>query len=87
VSGGAPNGGLPNLDGLAERVAELVAERVRVPPIAYTVSEACAALGVSWDYWREHVEPGVRVVRRGRRKLVPVSELAAWLDRNAERAL
>gem|GEM_PF-3811945 len=67
--------------------AEDLAERVRVRPLALSVGEACAALGVSWDFWREHVEPGVRIVRRGRRKLVLVAELEAWLDREAERAL
>lgn len=60
---------------------------VGVPRLALSVSEACEALGVGWDFWREHVEPELRVVRRGRRKLVAVSELAAWLDRSAERAL
>ena len=42
-------------------------------------------MGVSWDTWREHIEADVRIVRIGRRKLVPVTELRAWLDRNAER--
>ncbi len=77
----------PSADDLADLVADLVAVRVRVRPLALSVGEACAALGCSWDFWREHVEPGVRVVRRGRRKLVPVAELEAWLDREAERAL
>ncbi len=52
--------------------------------LALSVEEACAALGVSWDFWREHIEPDVRVVRRGRRKLIAVAELERWLDRNAE---
>jgi excisionase family DNA binding protein len=55
--------------------------------LAVTVAEACEALGVSWDFWREHVAPELRIVRRGRRKLVPVSELSAWLERNAEVAV
>lgn len=55
--------------------------------LALSTAEACDALGVSWDFWREHVEPELRVVRRGRRKLVAVAELEAWLDREAERAL
>ena len=52
--------------------------------LALNVEEACAALGVSWDFWAEHIAPEVRVVRRGRRKLVAVSELERWLERNAE---
>jgi len=55
--------------------------------LALSVQEACEALGVSWDFWREHVEPGLRIVRCGRRKLIAVSELEAWLEANAERAL
>lgn len=58
-----------------------------VPRVALSVEEACAALGVSWDHWREHIAPEMRIVRRGRRKLVPVSELERWLDDHAERVL
>lgn len=57
-----------------------------VPRLALSVAEACEALGVGWDYWAEHVAPDVRIVRRGRRKLVPLAELRRWLDENAERA-
>ena len=57
------------------------------PRLALSIAEACEALGVGWDFWSEHVAPDVRIVRRGRRKLVPVAELEAWLDREAERAL
>jgi hypothetical protein len=58
--------------------------KARTVWLALNVEEACAALGVSWDFWAEHIAPEVRVVRRGRRKLVAVSELERWLDRNAE---
>jgi excisionase family DNA binding protein len=57
------------------------AERAR-PRLS--VEQACEALGVSWDTWRAHIEPDVRLLRLGRRKLIPVSELQAWLDRHAE---
>jgi len=63
---------------------------VRPPEVrrlALSIGEACEALGVSWDFWREHIEPTVRVVRRGRRKLVPVAELERWLAENAEQVL
>jgi excisionase family DNA binding protein len=59
----------------------------QVPRLALTVGEACDALGVSWDFFRDHVAPEVRLVRRGRRKLVPVAELERWLDENADRLL
>lgn len=58
-----------------------------VPRLALTVEEACAALGVSWDFWSEHVAHDVRIVRAGRRKLVPVAELQRWLEVNAGLAL
>ncbi len=56
-----------------------------VPRLALDVTEACAALGVSWKLWREHIEPGVRVVRIGRRKMVAIDELRRWLQENGER--
>jgi hypothetical protein len=61
--------------------------RARDVRLALSVNEACAALAVSWDFWHQHVEPEIRLVRRGRRKLIPVRELERWLDENAERVL
>lgn len=58
-----------------------------VPRLALTVLEACEALGVSHDFWAEHIADDVRIVRRGRRKLVPVRELERWLEEHAERVL
>lgn len=58
-----------------------------VPRLALSVEEACAALGVGEDFWREHVAPEVRIVRRGRRKLIAVTALEAWLAENGERIL
>jgi hypothetical protein len=59
----------------------LAARKQSAPALALSVEQACEALGVSWDTWRAHIEPDVRLVRR---KLIPVSELQAWLDRHAE---
>jgi hypothetical protein len=59
----------------------------RVPRLALSVAEGCEALGCGWDFFREHVAPDLRIVRRGRRKLVRVAELERWLDDHAERAL
>lgn len=55
-----------------------------VPKMALTIEEACTALGISWDLWREHVAPEVRMVRLGRRRLVPIAELQKWLAEHAE---
>jgi hypothetical protein len=72
-----------------EQLADLVAAKVVAAPrpLALTVAQACASLGCSWDFWAEHVASEVRIVRRGRRRLVPVAELERWLDENAERLL
>jgi hypothetical protein len=65
--------------------APIVDARARqVPVLGLSVEEACGSLGVSWDFWRANVEPDVRIVRVGRRKIVPVSALQEWLDKRAE---
>jgi len=55
--------------------------------LALTVTEAAEALGVSPDFFAEHIGPELRVVRRGRKKLIAVRELEQWLDRSAGRTL
>jgi hypothetical protein len=59
-------------------------EPASVPRLALSIAEACAVLGVGHDFWTEHISPEIRIVRVGRRKLVPVGELVAWIDRHAE---
>jgi len=58
----------------------------RLPRLTLSVSEACDVLGVGHDFWQEHIAPEIRIVRAGRRKLVPVTELVRWIDRHAEAA-
>src|SRR3954451_20711137 len=55
-------------------------QRVEVPAVAFSVSRevAAEALGVSLDTFERHVLPDLRVVRRGRRVLVPTRELERW---------
>jgi excisionase family DNA binding protein len=55
------------------------------PALALSIEEAANALGVGWDTFNAHVADELRIVRIGRRKLVPVVELERWLERNAER--
>jgi excisionase family DNA binding protein len=55
--------------------------------LALSPDDAAATLGVSRDYFDEHIRPELRVVRRGRRVLVAVQELERWLERSATRAL
>ncbi len=41
-------------------------------------------LGVSRDYFDEHVKPELRIVRHGARMVVvPLAELVRWIERNA----
>jgi excisionase family DNA binding protein len=54
-----------------------------LPRLSVSPDEAAAMLGVSRDYFDEHILPDLRIVRRGRRILVPLSELERWLERNA----
>jgi hypothetical protein len=54
------------------------------PRIALTPAEAAAAIGVGPDFFDQHVAPELRIIRRGRKRLVPVRELEQWVERNAE---
>ncbi len=54
------------------------------PALALSIEQACASLGVGWDLWKSSIEHEIRIVRIGRRKLVPVAELEKWLDQHAE---
>jgi excisionase family DNA binding protein len=55
----------------------------QVARLALSPDEAAAALGVSRDYFDEWIASELRIVRRGRRKLVPVREIERWLERAA----
>lgn len=58
-----------------------------IPRIALTPAEAAAAIGVGPDFFDANVAPELRLIRRGRKRLVPVVELERWITENAERAL
>lgn len=47
-------------------------------------NEAAAMLGVSRDFFDEHVKPELRVIRRGS-KTIPLLELERWVDESAAR--
>lgn len=55
--------------------------------ITLSPAEAADVLGVSRDFFDEHVKGELRVVRRGRLVLVPVRELERWVDENAARTV
>jgi excisionase family DNA binding protein len=58
-----------------------------VQRLALSPDEASAALGVSRDYFDEHIALELRIVRRGRRKLIAVAELERWLEREGALAV
>lgn len=62
------------------RLAVIDSPRLRM---ALTPVEAAEALGCSRDFFDVHVMPALRVVRAGRKVLIPIAELEKWLDRNA----
>ena len=62
--------------------------RAAAPPtgvqrVALTRPEAAAALGMSIDSFERHVQPELRIIRRGRMRLIPVHELERWAAENA----
>ena len=82
------NGAAADQTTLLAQFAQALAERAAgTPRLALSPGEAARSLGVSRDYLDEHVLPELKVVRRGRRRLIAVRELEAWLERSAERTL
>jgi excisionase family DNA binding protein len=48
--------------------------------------EAAEMLGVSRDFFDEHVKPELRIIRRGSKTiLIPVAELERWVAESAAR--
>lgn len=58
----------------------------RTGRLAVNKTEAAAGLGVSVEFFDEHVAPEVRSVQRGRRRLYPVVEIMRWLHESSTRA-
>ena len=52
--------------------------------LALSKPEAAAALNISINSFERHVQPELRVVRRGKLRLFPVAELERWLRENAQ---
>lgn len=67
--------------------SELAPVRAPLQRLAFTAMEAPLVLGVSDDFFREHIAPDLRWLRRGSKKLVAKAELEAYLDREARRTL
>jgi excisionase family DNA binding protein len=55
--------------------------------LALSPDAAAAALSMSRDHFDRYVRDELRLVRSGRKVLVPVKQLELWLERNAGRPL
>ncbi|MEJ7787409.1 MAG: hypothetical protein WKF96_21605, partial [Solirubrobacteraceae bacterium] len=60
---------------------------VVIRPIALGKPEAAAALSMSVDSFERHVQPELRVIRRGRLRLFAIAELERWAIEAGERTL
>lgn len=58
-----------------------------IPRLALTPNEAAAAVGIGRTTFYEQVMPELRVIRLGRKRLIPMRELEAWAERCAARIL
>jgi hypothetical protein len=56
-----------------------------IPRLTLTPPEAAASIGVGPDFFDAEIRPNLRLIRRGRKVLVPVGELRRWVTENAER--
>ena len=63
------------------------ARKPALPRLALTFAESAAMLGVSDEFFAQHVALDLRFVRRGRKKLVAVRELERWLEESSAREL
>lgn len=61
--------------------------RRNAPRLALTKAEAADALGMSINSFERHVQPELRLVRRGKLRVIPISEIERWLDSNAAMTL
>lgn len=51
-----------------------------VTRLLHTRAEAAAMFAMSLDHWERHVQPHVRLVRSGRLRLVPATELERFVN-------
>lgn len=54
-------------------------------PLLVTREQAAEMLSFSLRHFQRHVQPRIRLVRSGRRRLVPVVELERWIAENMDR--
>ena len=60
-----------------------MADRPAPPRLGLTVEEAAQAVGMSESSFKRHVQPELRIVRRGSLRIIPILEIERWLSGNA----
>lgn len=70
-----------DIDRLACEIARAALSKVERK--ALRLEEAAESLGVSLDFFREHIAPELKLIRKGRVRLVPVVELDRWIEESA----
>lgn len=58
-------------------------KRPAPPRLGLTVEEAAQAVGMSESSFKRHVQPELRIVRRGSLRIIPIPEIERWLEGNA----
>jgi hypothetical protein len=58
-----------------------------IPRVALTRQEAAEALGMGLTSFEQYVQPHVKIVRRGKLRVIRVAELERWAEENEERVL
>lgn len=56
-------------------------------PVSVDRETAAGMLGMSLSHFERNVQPHVRLVRSGKLRLIPVSELHAWVEKHAHVAV
>jgi excisionase family DNA binding protein len=85
VSTSSPEATSPCFEDVLEQLERLL-KILRAAPtlrLALTPVEAAATVGCSRDFFDTHLLSELRVVRVGRKVLIPTRELERWLDEQA----
>ncbi len=73
-------------DGGTQRTKHTAKKQPALPRLSISPGEAAEMLGVSRDFFDEHIKPELRIVRRGSKTiLISIAELERWLDKSAAR--
>jgi hypothetical protein len=58
-----------------------------IPRVSLTRQEAAEAMGMGLTSFEKYVQPHVKIIRRGKLRVIRVAELERWAEENEERVL